>query len=134
LIHQKFLNITTFCYHNTTHTNQQPQPTTCRSNIHPRRGDIAISRWEMYCNIIMCTTFQTHLFFWVILQVSTSPITMPPTLTLWPTRWLGSQMYSMEMCKIEFEGKKSSRRQFIVVNCIKEIYFTHLQLILSLGT
>jgi len=116
---RKFSNMTTFRgnVHNTTHTNHQPQPTTRRSNIHPWRGDVWISRWEMYCNIIIWIYFPNSPVFFVISQVSTAPITMPPTLTLRPTRWLGSPIYYLNGWRMKYGGEKSIATLSFLVLC-----------------
>ena len=60
---------------------------------------------------------QTHLFFCIILQVSTAPITMPPTLTLRPTRWLGSPIYYLNGWRMKYGGEKSIATLSFLVLC-----------------
>ena len=64
--------------------------------------------WQYQGEKCFLTSWFTLLFkltcFFVILQVSTAPIIMSPTLTLWPTQWLGSQIYHLNGWTMKYGG------------------------------
>jgi hypothetical protein len=61
--------------------------------------------------------FPNSPVFLVISQVSTAPITMPPTLTLRPTRGLGSPIYYLNVWRMKYGGEKSIATLSFLVLC-----------------
>ena len=108
LTHQKFFEYHDISWRRPQHHPHKPTtPTNYRALKYtsPTRGcrNIKVRNVLQHHNVHY---FPNSPVFLIILRVSTAPITMPPTLALWPTQGLGSRIYYLNEWRMRSGGKK----------------------------